>query len=224
MNILEFLIIASSLLMIPPITVSIWKNIPFLDAVNLTIEKTTKFWRMLNDTPMPIQYNVNIGDDYFYITDRFKELEKFFYTYHFNGITNYQNFLVYHFDVSIPKRDMDSLQLLTIIEKLSEKILADHFNLCGCNIPVKPLTSVFYKDSKLEIAFACNDEGAQAMTKARNKMRKEYGSPIKTEKSNESIDINWDDDENDKADDDTVKEDEKIVEEYEEVGKEEEEI
>lgn len=211
MDILEFLIIASSLLMIPPIAVSIWKNIPFLDAVNLTIEKTTKFWRMLNDTPIPIQYNVNIGDDYFYITNRFKELGSFFYSYNFNGITNYQNFLVYHFDVSIPKRDIDSLQLLTIIEKLSEKILADHFNLCGCNIPVKPLTSVFYKDSKLEIAFASNDEGIQAMTKARNKMRKEYGSPIETKKSNESIDINWDDEENIEENEKDVKENEEAV-------------
>ncbi|KAF5049093.1 hypothetical protein DSECCO2_443310 [anaerobic digester metagenome] len=217
MDILEFLIIASSLLMIPPIAVSIWKNIPFLDAVNLTIEKTTKFWRMLNDTPMPIQYNVNIGDDYFYITDRFKELENFFYSYHFNGITNYPNFLVYHFDVSIPKKDMDSLQLLTIIEKISEKILADHFNLFGVTIPVKPLTSVFYKNSKLGIAFAYNDEGIQAMTNARNKMRKYHGSPIENEKSNESIDINWDEEE-------IIEEDEKDVKENEEAVNKDEDI
>ncbi|PKM53185.1 MAG: hypothetical protein CVV00_13575 [Firmicutes bacterium HGW-Firmicutes-5] len=220
---MEFPIILITLFFIVPAAVSIWKKIPINEAAKLAIQKTSEFWKWLNNTPTPIKYNVFIGNDYHSLMKQYSTLEKWFETYRYASMNITDNLVIYNFNVSSIKKEIDPLDLVLILEKISERVLTEHAVACGINLPIEDLCGVHLRGDRLSFGFAKNDSGIKELNTTKNNMRKFYGKKAVL-KSDDTIEINWDDDENDKADDETANEDEKIVKQNEETVNEDEEI
>lgn len=220
---MEILLILITLFTIVPAAVSTWKKIPINDAAKLTIQKISEFWKWLKDTPTPIKYNVFLGNDYHFLMKQFAALEKWFETYRYAGMNITDNLVIYRFKVSSIKKEVEPLDLVLVLEKISERVLSEHAIASGINLTVDDLCGVHYRGDHLSFGFAKNASGIEELNATKNNMRKFYGKKAVL-KSDDTIEVNWDDEENEQADDETVNEDEKIVKEYEEVGKEEEEI
>lgn len=219
---MEILFLLITLFIIVPTAVSTWKKIPILDAVNLTFQKIAELWRILSDTPIPIPYDVFIGNDYHSLMKQFSDLEKWFETYRYANIRITNNLILYKFNVSSIKKEIDPLDFVLILEKISERVLSEHSVACGINLPVEYLCGVYLRGDWLTFGFAKNDSGVKEIDANKNNMRKFYGKKSVL-KSDDTLEVSWDDEENDKRDDETVKEDEKTVKEDEKTVKEDEE-
>lgn len=175
-----------------PIIVSMLKNIPILEATNLITERLVKFWRLVKETPEPIQYYTYLGDDYSTIMNQFAVLDKWFESYRFTGVNQTNELFIYTFNVSFLKKEIDLLKLILILEKIAQRILTQHCVACGLNLPVNSLTAVTLKGDCLQFGFAKNNKGIEELTRIKQNMRKSYEKPVKPKVST-SIEVSWDD-------------------------------
>lgn len=149
-----------------------------------------------------IQYPVYIGYNNYDIMPQnvencFKELSNHFDNIYFSNYkNNYANILLYEFRVYNPHmEDIDYLEFIELLTRISEKILMTHFRKYGINTNIIRIDNFIYvnlNDDILQIAFAKNDNGIREIKNLRCNLKNTYYSS-QYHNTKKELKVQWND-------------------------------
>ncbi|QAA30956.1 hypothetical protein [Clostridium manihotivorum] len=147
--------------------------------------------------PIKPNYPVAIGFDgrdinFDLVDASFHEISKYFEVLYCCNFRFYSNRIVYYFKFANLNTDLEYLDFLKLIERISEKILIQHLRNQQKFIPCDNfICSNIYQDT-LQLSIALNDIGIKETKYLRNWVKHNYHAS-KEKQDVQDIDIDWDD-------------------------------
>lgn len=149
--------------------------------------------------PLKPDYPVFIGDNgngiiYKNVDKSFKELNNYFDVIYFTGFKILPNRIIYRFKIGNLKSSMDYIDLLELLEVITEKILSKHISNQGYPIPFLDgfVSAKIDSNNYLYIAIAKNDNGLKENHTLHEKIKDDYFSHKHINKKKELL-TDWKD-------------------------------